>query len=131
MIVSVVYPAGVNGSWAGGLTNQTSASLTDNLTNISDAAQTVVYTFTPHIRPGDGGTECQSGLQIIYTVVIDPQPRLFPIPSNTIQCDSTLTNIVLQSPSIFSTGLITFEQTVYNKRSFDRIFCDTTYRLAK
>ena len=45
-------------------------------------------------------------------VLIDPQPRIFPVPPNTIQCDSTLTNIELQSPSIFSSGSITFDQTV-------------------
>ena len=52
--VSVVYPAGVTGSWAAGLTDQTATSLTDNLTNTTDIVQTVTYTFTPHIRPGDG-----------------------------------------------------------------------------
>ena len=110
--LSVVYPAGVTGSWAAGLTNQTATSQTDNLTNTTDVVQTVIYTFTPHIRPGDGGTECQNGIQLVLNVLIDPQPRLFPIPPDTTQCDSTLTNIVLQSPNIFSSGFITFDQTV-------------------
>ena len=74
--VSVSYPAGVNGDWLAGLTNQTAASLTDNLTNTTDLVQTVTYTFTPHIRPGDGGPECANGLPIILTVQIDPQPKI-------------------------------------------------------
>ena len=74
--VSVVYPAGVTGSWAAGLTDQTAASLTDNLTNTTDVVQTVTYTFTPHIRPGDGGTECQNGVPLVITVNLDPQPKI-------------------------------------------------------
>ena len=74
--VQVVYPAGVTGSWAAGLTDQTAASLTDNLTNTTDVVQTVIYTFTPHIRPGDGGPECQNGVPEIVTVDLDPQPRI-------------------------------------------------------
>ena len=110
--VSVAYPAGVTGSWVAGLTDETAVSITDNLTNTTDVVQTVVYTFTPHIRPGDGGSECLNGIQEVVNVQIDPQPRLFPIPPNAIQCDSTLTNIILQSPNIFSSGVITFDQTV-------------------
>ena len=74
--VSVVYPAGVTGSWAAGLTNQTAATLTDNLTNNTDIVQTVTYTFTPHIKPGDGGTECQGGVANHYNVDLDPQPKI-------------------------------------------------------
>ena len=60
--VSVVYPAGVTGDWAAGLTDQTVSTLTDDLTNTTDIVQTVTYTFTPHIRPGDGGSECGGGV---------------------------------------------------------------------
>ncbi len=110
--VSVLYPAGVTGSWTTGLTDQTANTLTDNLTNNTDLVQTVTYTFTPHIKPGDGGSECQNGVQVLINILIDPQPRIFPIPPNTIQCDSTLTSIVLQSPNVFSSGTITFDQSV-------------------
>ena len=74
--VSVVYPAGVTGSWAAGLTNQSAATLIDDLTNTTDLVQTVIYTFTAHIRPGDGGTECQGGVPEIISVDIDPQPKI-------------------------------------------------------
>ena len=74
--VTVTYPAGVTGSWAAGLTDQTAGTLTDDLTNTTDVVQTVVYTFTPHIRPGDGGSECQNGVPVILNVNIDPQPKI-------------------------------------------------------
>ena len=74
--VSVVYPAGVTGSWPTGLIDQTANTLTDNLTNNSDAVQTVTYTFTPHIRPGDGGSECPGGIPVIISVDLDPQPKI-------------------------------------------------------
>ena len=64
-MMCVVYPAGVTGDWAGGLTDQTAtgmAALTDNILNSTNDVQTVTYTFTPHIMPGDGGTECQNGI---------------------------------------------------------------------
>ena len=96
--VQVNYPAGVTGSWVTGLNDQTASTLTDDLTNTTDVVQTVTYYFTPHIKPGDGGSECLNGVQVLLNVVIDPQPRLFPVPPDNIQCDSTLTNIVLRSP---------------------------------
>ena len=74
--VSVTYPAGVTGSWAAGLKDQTANSLTDDLTNNSDVVQTVVYTFTPHIRPGDGGAECSGGVTITRSVDLDPRPKI-------------------------------------------------------
>ena len=61
MTVTVVYPAGVTGDWSAGFTDLTVtgiAALTDNLLNSTSDVQTVIYTFTPHIRPGDGGAEC-------------------------------------------------------------------------
>ena len=74
--VTVVYPAGVTGDWSAGLTNQLAASLTDNLNNTTNVVQTVTYTFTPHIRPGDGGSECPNGIQNIVTVILDPRPKI-------------------------------------------------------
>ena len=59
-----------------GLTDQTANTLTDNLTNNSNAVQTVTYTFTPHIRPGDGGSECPGGIPVIISVDLDPQPKI-------------------------------------------------------
>ncbi len=78
-VTPVTYPAGVTGLWASGLTDQTAtgiAALTDNLVNNNNDVQTVSYTFTPHIRPGDGGSECSSGVAVTVTVKINPRPRI-------------------------------------------------------
>ena len=75
----VTYPVGVTGDWASGLPDQTAtgiAALTDNLVNNTSDVQTVTYTFTPHIRPGDGGAECTDGVPVTVTVNINPRPRI-------------------------------------------------------
>ena len=35
-----------------------------------------LYTFTPHIMPGDGGSECKNGVPVIISVDMDPQPKI-------------------------------------------------------
>ena len=52
------------------------SALTDNLTNTTDDIQTVIYTFTPHIDPGDGGGECGDGVPVVINVEINPQPKI-------------------------------------------------------
>jgi gliding motility-associated-like protein len=81
--------------------------ISDVLHNPTDAPQTATYTIVP-VSP----TGCSSGPAKILIVTINPTPRIYPIPSNSLQCDSITTNIVLQSPSLFSSGLITFNYTV-------------------
>ena len=81
--------------------------IADNLINPSDEPQTVTYVVTP-VSP----TGCPDGPSKIITVTVNPTPRIFPVPTNSIQCDSTFTNIQLQSPSTFTSGLVTFRYTV-------------------
>ncbi len=112
----VVYPGGITGTLSAGLTNQTAtgvAALTDIIVNSNDVVGNIIYNFTPHIRPGDSGPECALGIPFSLTVRINPQPRIFPVPVDPApQCDSTNTSIRLQSPSIFTTGAISFKYTV-------------------
>ncbi len=77
--VTVNYPGGVTGDWASGLTDISAtgvSALTDNLTNTTDDVQTVTYTFTPHIDPGDGGGECAGGVPVVINVEINPRPKI-------------------------------------------------------
>ncbi len=77
--VETTYPLGVTGSWPTGLTDQTAtgiAALTDNLVNTTNDFKTVTYKFIPHIRPGDGGDECEAGVEVTIEVVINPQPKI-------------------------------------------------------
>jgi gliding motility-associated-like protein len=78
--------------------------ITDLLVNPTDAPQDVIYTITP-LSPGG----CASGLPVNVTVTVNPTPRVNPVPINSVQCDSTQTNITLHSPSIFTSGEITFK----------------------
>ena len=89
--VSVVYPAGVTGSWAAGLTDQTANTLIDNLTNTTDIVQTVVYTFIPHIKPGDAGAECRNGVPYVVNVSLDPQPKIAVTTDNLLCYDGDAT----------------------------------------
>ena len=52
------------------------AALTDDLTNTTNDVQTVTYTFTSHIDPGDGGGECGDGVPVIISIEINPQPKI-------------------------------------------------------
>ncbi len=81
--------------------------ITDVLVNPTDAPQTVTYRVVP-VSP----TGCHDGPVVTFTVTVNPTPRVFPVPVPTIQCDSTTTSITLQSPSTFTSGVVTFNYTV-------------------
>ena len=98
----------------GGVTGYTASAtglpnnhvITDVLVNPTDAPQTVIYTITPVSPAG-----CNDGPSVNVTVTVNPTPRIFPVPANSIQCDSTTTNITLESPSTFTSGVVTFKYT--------------------
>ena len=98
----------------GGVTGYTASAtglpnnhvITDVLVNPTDAPQTVIYTITPVSPVG-----CNNGPSVNVTVTVNPTPRIFPVPANSIQCDSTTTNITLESPSTFTSGVVTFKYT--------------------
>ncbi|MBK8884643.1 MAG: gliding motility-associated C-terminal domain-containing protein [Bacteroidales bacterium] len=78
--------------------------INDVLHNPTDSPQTVTYSIVP-ISPAG----CASGPSSDVIVTINPTPRIFPVPVSYIQCDSLLSSISLQSPSTFTSGLITFK----------------------
>ena len=80
--------------------------IADNLNNPTDEVQTVTYTIVP-VSPNF----CAYGPTKIVVVTVNPTPRIFPVPANSIQCDSTTTNITLESPSTFTSGVVTFKYT--------------------
>ncbi|MCB8994770.1 MAG: gliding motility-associated C-terminal domain-containing protein [Bacteroidales bacterium] len=75
--------------------------------NSTDHPITVTFTVTP---TGPYTTFCQ-GDAIQFKIVVQPTPRIFPIPGNLIQCDSSYTYIKLESPTTFTTGVVTFKYT--------------------
>ncbi len=96
---------------SGGITGYTPSAtglpkdyaITDYLVNATDSPQHVLYTITPVSPAG-----CDDGRAITVRVIVNPTPRIFPVPGNSIQCDSTATNIQIQSPSTFTSGFVTF-----------------------
>ena len=105
--LSATAPAGLSGytPLAPGLAN--GHVITDNLINTTDGPLAVTYTITP-VSP----TGCNNGPSQTFTVTVNPTPRIFPVPLSSTQCDSTATNIVLQSPSTFTSGEISFKYNV-------------------
>ncbi len=113
--VTVSYPGGVTGDWTGGLSDVTStglSALTDNLTNTTDDVQTVTYTFTPHIDPGDGGGECGGGVPVVINVEINPQPKI-QVATDEILCyDGDAAFDITNPNSVNTTGEWRYNVTV-------------------
>jgi gliding motility-associated-like protein len=80
--------------------------IADLLVNPTDAPQSVVYRIVPVSPAG-----CNDGPEVNFTITINPTPRIYPVPENTIQCDSTNTNIQILSPSSFTSGFVSFSLT--------------------
>ena len=87
-------------------------------TNTTDAPLKAIFRIVP---TGPATTFC-IGQPIYDTVVVNPIPRAFVLPANSLQCDSTATNIRLTSPSTFTSGLVTFKYTVTTNDRFNVSF---------
>jgi gliding motility-associated-like protein len=81
--------------------------ITGIFSNTTDSPVTVTFTITPK---GPLTTFCV-GNNITVTVTVNPIPRILPV-AETTQCDSTNTSLQLTSPSLFTSGLVTFKYTV-------------------
>ncbi len=75
--------------------------------NTTDAPVAVTFTIVPK---GPLTTYC-IGSSINVGVTVNPIPRILPVAQST-QCDSTNTSLHLNSPSTFTSGLISFKYTV-------------------
>ena len=75
--------------------------------NTTDAPIPVTFTIIPK---GPLTTYC-IGSSINVGVTVNPIPKILPISTST-QCDSTNTSLQLNSPSIFTSGLISFKYSV-------------------
>ncbi|HUX55712.1 MAG TPA: DUF2341 domain-containing protein, partial [Bacteroidales bacterium] len=77
-------------------------TLNGTLINNSDAPIQVTYTVNSLLAG------CSEFIPVSETVWVNPTPRIFPVYPDTIQCDSSTTAILIQSPSTFTSGLVTF-----------------------
>ena len=80
--------------------------ISDVLNNPSDTPQTVTYTIVPMSPTG-----CASGPAKVVIVTVNPTPQVIPSTLTQTICNDGTTNITLGSPSIFTSGVITFDYT--------------------
>ena len=73
------------------------------LVNNTNDVQTVVYTFTPHIRPGDTGAECANGVPVVITIKINPQPKIN-VTSDLELCYDGPARFDITNPNTVNTG---------------------------
>jgi gliding motility-associated-like protein len=81
--------------------------INDVLHNPTDAPQTVEYTVIPLSPSG-----CAAGPSQKIVITVNPTPQVFPTPLAQSICNDGVTNISLESPSTFTSGVITFNYTV-------------------
>ena len=81
--------------------------ISDVLHNPTDTSQTVTYTIVP-ISP----TGCAAGPGKTVVITVNPTPQVVPSILTQTICNDGTTNVTLTSPSIFTSGLITFNYTV-------------------
>ena len=80
--------------------------IADVLHNPTDAPQTVTYTIVPISSTG-----CAPGPAKVVVVTVNPTPQVIPSTLTQTICNDGMTNITLGSPSIFTSGVITFDYT--------------------
>ena len=81
--------------------------IADVLHNPTNSPQTVTYTIIP-ISP----TGCASGPAKVVVITVNPTPQVIPSTLTQTICNDGNVNVTLASPSIFTSGLITFNYTV-------------------
>ncbi|MCP4313055.1 MAG: T9SS type B sorting domain-containing protein, partial [Bacteroidetes bacterium] len=71
------------------------------LTNTDTIAHQVTYTYTPRIRPVDGGNDCWGGLDhdTSITITVLPTPEIRVQIPDTILCDGQFANFAVNKPN--------------------------------
>ena len=118
---TAVSPDGITGFAPFGTVLSSGDAITDRLVNSSDKPGDVIYTITPVSPVG-----CSDGPSVTVTVTVEPTPRVLPVPLDTDQCNSTATNIRLESPSEFKNGKVSFRYSVTSTGSVTGISEDMT-----
>ncbi|HLP71955.1 MAG TPA: gliding motility-associated C-terminal domain-containing protein [Bacteroidales bacterium] len=84
----------------------------DIIAGVFDNRSDAPIRITFFIKPKGPATTYCFGNEISLSFWVNPTPRLFSFPSYPPQCDSTATDILLDSPSTFTSGVVTFRYTV-------------------
>ena len=97
----------IEGELPGTESSQAYGAFTDQVRNLTDQPQTVVYRFKPVILDprGDGSlAECNQGGDTTIVITINPTPRLTVSVPETIYCDSSTVSFTVTDGLTSSTG---------------------------
>ncbi|MFP4024092.1 MAG: PKD-like domain-containing protein [Thiohalospira sp.] len=87
-----------------------SIPITQTLTNTSDSKQLVQYTLTPWTVNASDNNECTDPAEeITVDIWVNPTPRVIVEVVRDTICNDTYTEIVLTTPSVLTTGEVTFD----------------------
>jgi gliding motility-associated-like protein len=90
--------------------NMMGTDLVQTLDNTSDVAQLVTYTITPWSIDADNNNKCD-GTTFDVDIWINPTPRVYVSVLQDTICNDTYNEITLTTPSILTTGIVTFDYT--------------------
>jgi gliding motility-associated-like protein len=88
----------------------TSSIINETPSNSGDIARMIMYVISPATITGSGIQKC-IGINDTIRLWINPTPRVVPVNVNPI-CYGGATNIVLNTPSVMTGGIINFDYTV-------------------
>ncbi len=104
---TVVATGGVTGFTTPVIGLQLNHVISDVLNNPTNEPQTVTYTIVP-ISPSG----CPSGPPKVVVITVEPTPQIVPSTLAQTICNDARTDVILNSPTIVTGGVITFNYTV-------------------
>jgi hypothetical protein len=117
--VEIVYSEHVKGIYGNefetvivrDLTSTGIGAFQDILSNTGNSAETITYTFTPYILLPDGTSSCSGISSVIFSIQVNPLPKVVAAPDNETICNDGTTGITLTTPTTVTTGAVTFDYT--------------------
>ena len=86
--------------------------ISQNLINLTDSKQLVKYIITPWTVNASNNNECSDNNEIITVDIwINPTPRVYVSVLEDTICNDMYNQITLTTPSILTTGMVTFDYT--------------------
>jgi gliding motility-associated-like protein len=107
--VEDLNPAGdITGYSSNNTGESISTAITETLDNHTDTAKMITYHITPWTLDNNNNLKC-SGIPIAIDIWINPTPRVVVDVVRDTICNDTYTQIVLTTPSVLTSGEVTFD----------------------
>lgn len=87
-----------------------STAIAETLDNHTDTAKMITYHITPWTLDNNDNLKC-SGTTVAIDIWINPTPRVVVDVVRDTICNDTYTEIVLTTPSVLTSGVVTFDYT--------------------